>query len=91
MSRSLQQLWSIREDFIKAERGWDAVDNHGDKPGVEMDSPETNTMTEDSGSGDQKPTTRNSRSLETDDEAVQTRLDAVENFYVCKMSTISRE
>ena len=89
MSRSLQQLWSVREDFIKAERGWDAVDNHDDTTGVEMDFSDTNIKTTDSENGDQKPTTRNTRSPETNDEAVQTRLDAVEKFYVCKISAIS--
>ena len=88
MSRSLQQLWSVREVFIKAERGWDAVDNHGDKSRVELESLDTNTKTDNSEHGDQKPTTRNTRSPETNDEAVQTRLDAVEKFYVCKISAI---
>ena len=81
MSRSIRQLWDVREKFITYERGW----NEAGKKHERLESEMVDASTE--GDGPSKKIEHQSKEFqsekETDNEAVQRRLDAVENFYVC--------
>jgi hypothetical protein len=93
MSRSLRQLWEVREEYIKFERGWKE-----EKPEDDPDlGPEDMGLGEAEGEKKDWPGGRKSNGVEetssqgrgptreTDNEAVQSRLDAVEDFYVGSM------
>ena len=88
MSRSIRQLWDVREKFIKYERGWnrskddyDSMDEQSefesDDDGVEGEAERSRTRLKD-----EEP----KREQETDNEEVQRRLDAIDSFYVRKPS-----
>ncbi|KAI2146305.1 Factor arrest protein 11 [Ophidiomyces ophidiicola] len=69
MTRSIRQLWEAREQFMKYDRGWDA-----DTDAASLEHQENND--------DNLAAGTSCLSKETDDEDVQRRLDAVEDFYV---------
>lgn len=84
MSRSIRQLWDVREKFIEYERGWNRTkDDYGsmyedsdfesDEDGAEGESkrPSARLMDEE-----------HKMEIETDNEEVQRRLDAINSFYV---------
>lgn len=77
MSRSVRQLWDVREKFIKYERGWGGIetDNTAAEP-PEWDMGNEVTRGEESSRNEVHET------RETDNEYVQQRLDMVEDFYV---------
>lgn len=82
MSRSIRQLWDVREKYIKYERGWNGRDE--DHEGSEEARSETNDEDDvlvkfESPRNDFDP----EMEKETENAAVQRRLDAVENYYVC--------
>ncbi|MCJ1381036.1 Factor arrest protein 11 [Xylographa soralifera] len=89
MSRSLRQLWEVREEFIKFERGWEGEEKKEptlDEQMAELDLEDDQEIengskrSEDIFSQDQSAMEK--RPIrETDNEDVQKRLDAVENFY----------
>lgn len=86
MSRSLRQLWEVREQFMKFERGWedggsgDALDAKPKNSPANVEDATNNPSVID----DSKPLDHiNTR--ETDDDDVQGRLDAVEAFYVSSL------
>ena len=95
MSRSLRQLWNVREKYIKEERGWS--DEDAGKKDDSDDIDEDESLLEESSSGnesnenlkeDAKPIDlpeqcRHEHLKETDDPSVQSRLNAVEDYYVC--------
>ena len=78
MSRSTRQLWEVREEFIKYERGWDGKqnDNQHESPATPDD---THAKTHHSNS--QNALAQNA-TKEIDSEPAQRRLDAVEQYYV---------
>ena len=86
MSRSLRQLWEVREAYIKFERGWDDPKtrddiNNFDIEGLNLDFDETNSS--DSGDNEVVATvTPEEPTSEVAESAAQQRLDAVEGFYV---------
>ena len=102
MSRSLRQLWDVRERYIKEERGWgkdDIWDNDKSQAsnGADRDN-EASLMEESSCSDDEnahdhvekrelsdKPPVKHQK--ETENDAVQSRLDAVNDYYVSECST----
>ncbi|KAL8846492.1 MAG: hypothetical protein Q9221_008416 [Calogaya cf. arnoldii] len=73
MSRSIRQLWEVREQYIRHERGWDEVRKADSEGSIieedASDEPEDNNISKDE------------RVPETDDKEVQRRLDVVEHFY----------
>ncbi|KAL8645443.1 MAG: hypothetical protein Q9226_007300 [Calogaya cf. arnoldii] len=73
MSRSIRQLWEVREQYIRHERGWDEVRKADSEGSIieedASDEPEDNKISKDE------------RVPETDDKEVQRRLDVVEQFY----------
>lgn len=87
MSRALQQLWDVREEFVRFERGWEQDIDHknGDLPemgedfGMDMESTssieETSAEEEDTGS-------KSKPGPETDDPETLNRLEAVESYFV---------
>ncbi|KAL8798540.1 MAG: hypothetical protein Q9200_007752, partial [Gallowayella weberi] len=85
MSRSIRQLWDVREQYIRHERGW----NEDPKDDASAASDESIIEEDESDDGQSRsaatnahPQTSKEKSLrETDDEEVQRRLDAVEKFY----------
>ena len=93
MSRPLRQLWDVREEFIKYERGW-TDDTKTNEAQIE----ESLDLDEDRGSlieEDVEPT-REEMAQETtsdsapvpqakDEKQVQNRLDVVETFYVSNL------
>ncbi|KAL9593004.1 MAG: hypothetical protein Q9179_006173 [Wetmoreana sp. 5 TL-2023] len=85
MSRSIRQLWDVRERFIRHERGWNEAPNDNASTGssgsvIEEDESDKtqdseavlNALQKDSKAEDER---------ETSDEGVQGRLDATEEFY----------
>ena len=82
MSRSIRQLWDVREKFIKYERGWNRSKNDYDSL---HEDPELGSDDEDGGakeSGARSKAKEPERVIETDNEEVQRRLDAIDSFYV---------
>ncbi|MCJ1401425.1 Factor arrest protein 11 [Xylographa trunciseda] len=89
MSRSLRQLWEVREEFIKFERGWEAEEKK--EPTFEEQMAELNLEDEqeiddesirsEEMSTQAQTTVKIQPTKETDNDDVQGRLDAVENFY----------
>ncbi|KAL9602851.1 MAG: hypothetical protein Q9219_001546 [cf. Caloplaca sp. 3 TL-2023] len=85
MSRSIRQLWDVREEFIRHERGWDDVskDNASNGSSGSMIEEDDDNGAED----DEEPTTilvgkpAEANQKETSDQDVQSRLDAIESFY----------
>lgn len=73
MSRSIRQLWDVREKFITYERGWNEAGKDDKVPSAKEDEP---SNLNECGSKEHE------LEKETDNEAVQRRLDAVESFYV---------
>ena len=84
MSRSIRQLWDVREKFIRYERGWNRskddydslhedseLDSDDDAAEVEAERPSAGSKHDDP-----------KREKETDNEEVQRRLDAISGFYV---------
>ena len=100
MSRSIRQLWDVRERFIRNERGWDESSKNSASEGsnvsdistfeedeaLETDGQETTAKV---ASKDHIPESLVKSRIkakrptkETDDDKVQQRLDAIEQFYV---------
>lgn len=83
MTRAIRQLWEERERFMKYDRGWDARESENP---LQPDSEEEKELGEDPFTSPRKeekqPTETPPREKETDNENVQSRLDAVEEFYV---------
>lgn len=80
MSRSIRQLWDVREKFIKHDRGWNDSDEEKDyskswMPGVDVNEEEII-------SDDEMPVNELEKEIEVKNEPLQRRLDAVEKFYV---------
>ena len=87
MTRSIRQLWDVREKFIKYDRGWDDEDKDDDRCShedseVEDDDDEDRDDTEIS--NEVQEAEKPADEKETDNELVQQRLDAINNFYVRK-------
>lgn len=82
MSRSIRQLWDVREKFIQFERGWNGRDDgNGETESIQSGShdAEADMLFQEEGRTQKEP----KHERETQDESVQRRLDAVEEYYVC--------
>ncbi|KAL8874727.1 MAG: hypothetical protein Q9198_006825, partial [Flavoplaca austrocitrina] len=85
MSRSIRQLWEVREQYIRHERGWDEVRKSNASPESdgsmieEDDSDELEGKTAAASTSERQP--KAERPPEIEDEEVQRRLDAIERFY----------
>ena len=78
MSRSVRQLWNVREEYIKYERGWNATIKDD-----EMRSAETPNDNNDEANLIKNESTKDKKAIrETEDEDAQRRLDVVETYYV---------
>ena len=77
MSRPIRQLWDVREEFIKYERGWNGAVNDD-----ETDSSESEGEDQHAKIKNIERTKNVVSEKETADESVQKRLDAVETYYV---------
>ena len=84
MSRSLRQLWNVREEFIKFERGWDDSKDIDDHPLIDVENSEPDIEAIESEGRDQKMPSVKAHVRETDNDDVQGRLDAIEDFYVSR-------
>lgn len=90
MSRSIRQLWDVREKYIKYERGWNDTikDDEGCKD-ADSDS-ESEDEDDDEDAAPRSPKKRqispNQSEHETDNEVVQKRLNAVNDYYVCLLT-----
>lgn len=84
MSRSIRQLWDVREKFIKYERGWNlSKDDHESlREDSEFESDDDDAEGEAGQPCAHLTDEESKRENETDNEEVQTRLDAINNFYV---------
>lgn len=88
MSRSIRQMWDVREKFIRYERGWnrskDGYDSLQEDSELESDDDALHGEAEWSSarSKDEEP----KQEKETDNEEVQRRLDAISSFYVRTIS-----
>ena len=89
MSRSLRQLWDVREEYMKFERGWE--DGEGKKSSSDEKPHDLNHVDESDIEDEEQESEKDSSlnvidekrpSKETDNEVVQARLDAIESFYV---------
>ncbi|KAL8749025.1 MAG: hypothetical protein Q9199_007942, partial [Rusavskia elegans] len=85
MSRSMRQLWDVREQFVRHERGWDEISKDNGSPESdgsmieedESDEPEDTAV--DSNASEK--ILKDEQRPETQDEEVQRRLDVIESFY----------
>lgn len=87
MSRSIRQLWDVREKFIKYERGWNGRDEDTKKTKASHrtdDDGDDNEEDDDEKEKDEVESPKNDspKKKETESESVQRRLDAVEDYYV---------
>ncbi len=87
MSRSICQLWDVREKFIKYERGWDGKGEGNE----ETESTQPKLSNADDGETDPlfhegERSKGSKREKETEDESAQRSLDAVEKYYVRQFS-----
>lgn len=81
MSRSIRQLWDIREKFIKHERGWNGAEE------VEKQLAPLNGDADDEKiSTEEDCKNKNNEKIESENESVQRRLDTIEGFYVSPAS-----
>lgn len=83
MTRSMQQLWDERENFLKYDRGWNfeksqPLPNYGPVDDLSLGLDDLDLSAESEPEPKQPP-------KQTDDVDVQRRLDAVEAFYVSFM------
>lgn len=85
MSRSIRQLWDVREQFIKFDRGWNDTEEQKEITS-HMRSGSTN---DDDNDEDDEIVMENAHAVhdipqvkELEDENLQQRLDRVETFYV---------
>ena len=96
MSRSLRQLWEVREEFVKFERGWEGEKNAKKRSeekdlengmrNLDLDDEEAESRTMDTSTQDSRESEEEGgrRRRETDDDMVQGRLDLVEAYYVSR-------
>ena len=90
MSRSLRQLWDVREEFIKAERGWNDPINEdeatSDHERLEEDEEEEENLAKGEVPAEHEKTETKyipeGPEKEADNDEVQRRLDAVNAYYV---------
>ena len=84
MTRSIRQLWDVRERFIRHERGWNEASRDADRMPDKSDIQEelSNDETVESSNSDMEAV------KETDNVEVQRRLDAIEKFYVGESSFV---
>ena len=88
MSRSLRQMWDVREKFVEYERGWDGNEDKKDECSSDASDSEDGSekgseKAEKHGSKDHSlDEARVKKEKETDNVDVQRRLDVVEAFYV---------
>ena len=88
MSRSIRQLWDIREKYIRCERGWDEtnqmISNSEDQ--LDRDQEEEREPIDETEEREQDLTIKHIKEpefiKETENEEVQRRLDAIEQYYV---------
>ena len=84
MSRSIRQLWDVREKYIKYERGWNR--SREDDDSLLEDSEFRSDDSDEESEAKQFSARPNEKEpkweKETDNEDVQRRLDAVNDFYV---------
>ena len=78
MSRSIRQLWAVREEFIRHERGWNGTNRYEGKD--ESDELKDNVEENESIKKGLMSSERSARHPE--DEFAKQRLDAVEKYYV---------
>ena len=94
MSRSIRQLWDVRENYIKYERGWHDLSKTGAGLPHEILQTDPDDDIEDSQDSDEskdckihskrpeaEPQLENEEAV--DDEVVQSRINAINEFYVC--------
>jgi len=87
MSRSIRQLWDVREKYIKFERGWN--DTTKDDQGCMHDKSDSDSEDDHDhvegaqGSSNKNQDLPHQAEHETDNDVVQTRLNAVNDYYVC--------
>ena len=86
MSRSIRQLWDVRERFIRHERGWNEVPEDrasSSSSGSMIEEDDSDKAESDKVALEAPPEDDVSkREPETQDEEVQARLDTIEEFYV---------
>lgn len=84
MSRSIRQLWDVREKFIEYERGWNRSKDDHDAlhDDVEIETNDDDAKDEVEGSHVRSKDDMPKWEKETDNEDVQRRLDAINSFYV---------
>lgn len=75
ISRSIRQMWDVREDYMRYERGWNGSSKNDELHELKKPDEDDEANLSKQGDGD-KP------EKNTDDEPAQRRLDAVENYYV---------
>ena len=89
MSRSLRQLWDVREDYVKYERGWNGSGAGGARSDDCASDSDDVDAEERADKTQEKPRKEGAtKKIETEDEEAQDRLDAINEFYVGHTLTI---
>lgn len=89
MSRSIRQLWDVREKFIKYERGWNGRDEDSKKTSASHradDDGEGHEEEDETADEVESPNNGFQKERETESETIQRRLDAIEDYYVSHFS-----
>ncbi|KAL8964362.1 MAG: hypothetical protein Q9183_004504, partial [Haloplaca sp. 2 TL-2023] len=85
MSRSIRQLWDVRERFIRHERGWNEVPEDrasSSSSGSMIEEDDSDKAESDEVAAEVPPEDDvSTNEPETQDEEVQARLDTIEEFY----------
>lgn len=91
MSRSIRQLWDVREKYIKSERGWNGpMKDRTDSTCETMESKSSGEVEADEGVGEGSDRDLNQGDIdlgsdeenEVTNELIRRRLDALNDFYV---------
>ena len=89
ISRSVRQLWDVREKFMKYERGWNRskMDHESLHDDLELESDDDAAESKAKREPSLLKNEEAKWQKETDNEGVQRRLDAIDSFYVRTVKT----
>ncbi|KAJ5570191.1 Phosphatidic acid phosphatase type 2/haloperoxidase [Penicillium hispanicum] len=85
MTRAMQQLWEERENFMKYDRGWNLEQSGPSLDSIPIEDLRREIDRLDMSTNPDQPPPKQAK-VETDDQDVQRRLDAVERFYAHTLS-----
>lgn len=89
MTRSIRQLWDVRERYIKYERGWEEQDKEDDgcsQEDSELDDDDDQDPEEAKSCKEVEGAETPPNEMGSDNDLVQQRLNAIDDFYVRQLN-----